>query len=805
MGKKICFIFLILILIVAQGVFALTAESGTYSVHMFGSGSQSSSILSDNYKGVMLLTTNIGGNAQGSLYSAIIGFFEKLFGITPIVYSVTINQTETVQAGNVYSVTIEVINSSGNADVTSIPKITLYDSLKNLIISDADATLLSGKKYEYNFTTSLNHTAGEWQTNITIGINSATKRYSSSWNLSNGHTAISIDSVNTASSPTISANVTITNEDALEYNYSYKYCIVSVYTQQCGDSENVAYGSGYKLLAANESWNPILSLNINQSGNYLFKVSADYETQSSGASRRFSASYTPEEEEETGGTTGGPGGGGTPSANQLNIIEIQESASASEQQVVKGVTAQFETNEKLIINFKPSGSTIIESHTVTMSSVGTNNVTIVISSVPITLELNIGEEKEVDVDGDWKNDIYFKLKNITNGKADLFIRQVTSQHPSITGELIKRPAQLMDLTTRILDDYKIINPGNKVLMEVAVFNYGTEAIKDVKMRYCIETSNRSIISCTEETIAVYTKFQLVKEFLISSNTIPGEYFIKTEAVYSDETVSSETNFEVKEQEYFIGKNLLVPVILGTFILTLLITIIFLVYKRGRKRRELGYIREYKPQVSYKPQVIRRYERNEGYNKIAIENLKNKLNLWKRKGYAGTERLKDELKHLRENKTFIFIIFAGILLITLMLNRKMTGMAIANSLGAVKGGIFLLPLVFVLIVIFAIIKRKKVKELAIDLLNSIFRKNEPSNYLSGVIGMKVYCSEGNYIGKVEEIYIDKKSPKIYGFLIKLNKGISKKIKKKGILIRYKNIKATKHIILIDKLASKYLED
>ncbi|MDP3027513.1 MAG: PGF-pre-PGF domain-containing protein, partial [Nanoarchaeota archaeon] len=119
----------------------------------------------------------------------------------------------------------------------------------------------------------------------------------------------------------------------------------------------------------------------------------------------------------------------------------------------------------------------------------------------------------------------------------------------ITGETIKYPEHLMDISTRILDEYKSISPGDKILMELSLYNLGTEEIKDAKIRYCIETAGKKIIKCSEEVVAIYTKIQLVKEFLISQNIEDGEYFIKTEATYGNETVFSETSFEVISSEF----------------------------------------------------------------------------------------------------------------------------------------------------------------------------------------------------------------------------------------------------------------
>ena len=107
-------------LFLIQSVSALTASSENYSVSMFGTGVQASNMSSANLGARSVLLASAGGNALGLLYRGIIGFFGRLFGITPTaIYSVAINQTEIVQAGNIYSVTIEIINSSGSVEITS--------------------------------------------------------------------------------------------------------------------------------------------------------------------------------------------------------------------------------------------------------------------------------------------------------------------------------------------------------------------------------------------------------------------------------------------------------------------------------------------------------------------------------------------------------------------------------------------------------------------------------------------------------------------------------------------------------------
>ncbi len=151
----------------------------------------------------------------------------------------------------------------------------------------------------------------------------------------------------------------------------------------------------------------------------------------------------------------------------------------------------------------------------------------------------------------------------------------------ITGRTIKKSEHLMDVLTKILDEYKHINPGGKVIMELTLYNFGTEEIKDAKVKYCVENDKRVKVKCYEQTIAIYTKIQLVKEFLISSNTKPGEYFIKTEISYNSETATSETSFEVVEEtsKMISSSNLI-------YILIILIVLGILIYLGIKKKKEI---------------------------------------------------------------------------------------------------------------------------------------------------------------------------------------------------------------------------
>ncbi|MDP4039539.1 MAG: PRC-barrel domain-containing protein [Candidatus Pacearchaeota archaeon] len=87
---------------------------------------------------------------------------------------------------------------------------------------------------------------------------------------------------------------------------------------------------------------------------------------------------------------------------------------------------------------------------------------------------------------------------------------------------------------------------------------------------------------------------------------------------------------------------------------------------------------------------------------------------------------------------------------------------------------------------------------------IKRKPKDLTRLKSIKGIKVYGADGHKIGKVKEIYLEEKKPRIYGWLIKVDKNTAKKIKNKNILVKHKHVESIKHIMIIDKRVSEHLE-
>ncbi len=514
------------------------------------------------------------------------------------------------------------------------------------------------------------------------------------------------------------------------------------------------------------------------------------------------------------GGGGGGGGSSTPSnlGNAMTIIDVQGSATITEQQFIKGVVAEFEKDEVLTINLQPSNANSVESHTINMASVGTDSVTLLISSNPlITLKLKVGEERQVDIDKDGRNDIYLKLNKIVNGKADMVIKSMVSKSFSITGEVINLPSNLMDVLTSMAPEYKIVTPGSNIIMEVTLYNLGTEEIKDAKIKYTITNSSGYIIKTSEETLAIYTRLQTLKEFVLPV-LAEGRYYINTEVDYNVETASSQTSFEVKGrginavQVATINKWLLIIVL---FILTIAIIIPSIVARRLAKHlKKDDMIKEFRKKEF---KVISSEVRSTSLEvKLKqLEELKNRGVLSK-KSYA--EERKSLLAKFGEavmnHKNVFAYLMVGMLIFmasTVTYETGMTGFAVNNALSSANGSLWIL-LVVLFVLALLIIFRKKVVLIFKKMIEFVSKisdsfKKHSKNSIRGLINKEVYSENGNYIGRVKDVVIE--GYKISHFKITLDKKYQTK-ERKGIVIKYKQVIATGKVVIIDEEVAKFLE-
>lgn len=161
---------------------------------------------------------------------------------------------------------------------------------------------------------------------------------------------------------------------------------------------------------------------------------------------------------------------------------------------------------------------------------------------------------------------------------------------------IPKVEAMLDINTRILNDWLVIYPGKSIMAEVTIYNFGTNIIKDVKLTHYIKNINGEVILKGEETIAVYLKSQVIKKFIMPLDVSPGTYIFHTDAKYilnnTEQTAFSEAEFEIIKEEkprfidFIINKSsFFIGLIIAILILVLLIFII-LIYRRMKKDKKV---------------------------------------------------------------------------------------------------------------------------------------------------------------------------------------------------------------------------
>jgi len=232
-----------------------------------------------------------------------------VFDVIPNGITIIMSDVGEVLGGNVYPAKIWITDESANPiDADTNPLISIYDAVRNLVVTNATMAHTQTGVYNYSYTTSGGQTGGTWESVVVVTVNNATSVHSDYWELETAPTQVTINSITDTTVPTITASVTITNEGENWYEYPYEFCIVDEQSNQCNGGDDVAHGSGSKRIEAGQSWTSDMTLNVPTAGDYWFKVVVYWGTEKSGASRQFTA--TEGEEEPPGGPSVGPSGGG---------------------------------------------------------------------------------------------------------------------------------------------------------------------------------------------------------------------------------------------------------------------------------------------------------------------------------------------------------------------------------------------------------------------------------------------------------------------------------------------------------------
>ncbi len=227
-------------------------------------------------------------------------------------WTVRMSDVDSVSAGKTYRTKVYLFDSqSVPTNPASVPEISLYDASRNVVVSSVAMSAVSTGIYEYTYSVANNAEGGLWEAVIETEVESGkiieTNDY---WLVAASPAQVLINSMTDTLGPSVAANVTITNEGLSGYEYQYEWCIVTSVDNPCGGGNDTYHATAAKFINPGEDFNTTLTGTIAGAGSYYFKLVVYFGTESSGASRSFTATYTAPPDPTPGGGGGGGGGGG---------------------------------------------------------------------------------------------------------------------------------------------------------------------------------------------------------------------------------------------------------------------------------------------------------------------------------------------------------------------------------------------------------------------------------------------------------------------------------------------------------------
>lgn len=99
----------------------------------------------------------------------------------------------------------------------------------------------------------------------------------------------------------------------------------------------------------------------------------------------------------------------------------------------QGKAVNMSTDDKVYFHLERNGET--EEHSITVKQVGNDGlVTLTIASTPFDVAMRIGESRNVDVDKDGVDDVYIRLLGVSDGHAQMVVRQLTHKTAAAPGK-----------------------------------------------------------------------------------------------------------------------------------------------------------------------------------------------------------------------------------------------------------------------------------------------------------------------------------------------------------------------------------
>jgi uncharacterized membrane protein YgcG len=239
-------------------------------------------------------------------------------------WTVSSSDFGTITAGSNYLATLTTVYNGTLTDSMNVPVVTIYDPNRNVIVNNVVMSRTATGTYSYAYATPGNAPEGVWETVFSANVESGkTLPGNDYWNVVTTPAQVIINSFSDVTVPQVAANITITNEGLSGYEYQYEWCVVSSVNNVCGGGDDVFHAIAAKYINSGEDFNTTLTADVPTPGNYFFKVVAYFGTDSSVASRTFTATGSTDGGSSGGGASSGgssSGGGGGSSSNSSTVV-----------------------------------------------------------------------------------------------------------------------------------------------------------------------------------------------------------------------------------------------------------------------------------------------------------------------------------------------------------------------------------------------------------------------------------------------------------------------------------------------------
>jgi len=491
--------------------------------------------------------------------------------------SLTKNNTKPISPTTNFSSNYSITNNTlalgwGNGSDNETPSTGLY---YNLMVgnSTTNNTIVSGV-----FGGSSNPTAGYFgnmmqRKNITLNLILAEGTYY--WYVQTIDTGLAKSNWSARQSISVSADTTPPNISGISSSVTSSSATITWNTDEMANS-TVYYGTTVSLgsSSSDASWtmsHPISLSSLSASTTYYYNVSSCDDSGNCNTSLQYTFTTSAAETPPAGG--GSPSGGGgiiTPTVNKtIPKFDIDFSnTSAGTLEARQGDIKTFSFNNEI-------------KHSITLITVAIDSITLLITSEPITIQIRIGEVKEIDINGDNINDLEVKLISIISGKASFLLNKLSGAGIVAKEELGKEA--LFDVKVLIVNLFKIVKSGREVIAQIEVFNVNNIGQVDVVADYYITSKedNKTKLAEGSDTLAVEAVSSFVRSLKVPYNLKSGNYLFNIDVKYKDEIMAS------GNAEFTIIKNyeIIIAVGIAVFIITSLFAYLQLIRRKEKKIEE----------------------------------------------------------------------------------------------------------------------------------------------------------------------------------------------------------------------------